>query len=124
MWLIEALITANNWVKAAVGTISEQTGSKIPGQYLPGGASQAVIEFPLDTKAQLKQLGERVMQEGKPVAWIDPATGIQFTIRPTGWTDANGVYGYVYMLGQAIMVQTLRLEAREIVTKENREVTP
>lgn len=62
------------------------------------------------------------MAEGKPVTWIDPATGMKYEVKPTGWTDANGIHGYINMPGPA-SVQTVRLGAREQATKENREVS-
>lgn len=108
-------------VKAAVGTISEQAGKKITGQYLPGGGTQAVINFATEAKDGLEEAAKEVMSTGKSRTWIDPASGITFEIRPTGWTDANGIYGYVNMPGQG-SVQTVRLGAREQATKENREV--
>lgn len=59
------------------------------------------------------------MGDGKPRKWIDPDNGMAYDIKPTGWTDANGIWGYVHMPGQAY-VQTLRLEAREMAAKDER----
>ena len=108
-------------VKAAVGTISEQTGKDIPGQFLPGGHMQAVIEMEDTIAARLREMGERVMETGKPETWTHPVTQVKFEVRPTGWNDANGMYGYFRRPGAAT-VQTARLGAREEATKENREV--
>ncbi|MGF6350772.1 hypothetical protein [Variovorax sp. W2I14] len=59
---------------------------------------------------------------GKAKPWKEPVTGMTFEIKPTGWTDANGIHGYINMPGAA-SVQTARLGPREMATKENREVT-
>jgi hypothetical protein len=37
------------------------------------------------------------------------------------WADANGIHGYINMPGPGA-VQTMRLGARELATKKNREV--
>ncbi len=47
------------------------------------------------------------------------ATGMHFEIRPTGWTDANGTWGYAHQPG-AGSVQVARLGAREMETKDSR----
>lgn len=122
-FLVVGTIPADNQVKAAVGTISEQLGKKIPGQYLPGGTIQAVINFSPEAKSQLITMGDRVIASGKAESWIDPISGIHFNIRPSGWEDANGIHGYIRMPGQGY-VQTARLSSREIASKENREVAP
>ncbi|QFZ82801.1 MULTISPECIES: hypothetical protein [Variovorax] len=109
-------------IKAAVGTISEQSGKEISGQYLPGGNSQAVIDISESAKNGLKDVAEKVVASGKAAVWSDPVTRMKFEIRPTGWTDANGIHGYANV-PRAASVQTSRLGAREMATKENREVT-
>ncbi|MEO6855185.1 MAG: hypothetical protein ABI410_22180 [Rhodoferax sp.] len=88
-------------IKACVGLISEQAGEKIPGQYLRGGAMQAFITFDRDAKSVvdkasmgLTDAGKLVVEDGIPRTWIDPQSGMHFEIRPTGWTDANGIHGY------------------------------
>jgi len=120
-FIVVATIPKDKQIKAAVGTIAEQTGKEIPGQFLPGGGMQAVIEMSKDAKTNLSRIAEEVMQTHKPASWIDSATGMVYEIRPTGWKDANGIHGYIRMPG-AVTVQTARLGAREEATKENREV--
>ena len=120
-FMLVGTVPAGHEIKAAVGTISEQSGKQIPGQFLPGGAMQAVIDMDAATKAALSQAAQNVIATGKSRTWIDPVSGMSFEIRPTGWKDANGVWGYVNMPGQSA-VQTLRLGARERASKQNREV--
>jgi hypothetical protein len=87
-------------IKACVGLISEQVGETIPGQYLKGGGMQAFVL--MDSKAvdkvtgrTLEQTGKDVMDSKKPATFTDPMNGMVFDVRPTGWTDANGIHGYV-----------------------------
>lgn len=117
-YLLVAKVTDGNAVKACVGKISEQMGDKIPGQYLGGGGLQAVIEMDAATKAALKSAGDTVIATGKPQTI--KAAGMTFELRPTGWTDANGIWGYIHMPG-AGTVQTARLGAREQATKDDRD---
>lgn len=121
-YMVVATVPAGSDIKAAVGTISEQSGKKIPGQYLPGGNPQTVIDMSAAVKSGLAEAGSEVIASGKAKTWVDPATGMKFEIKPTGWTDANGIHGYIHMPGPG-SVQTVRLGAREMATKENREVT-
>ena len=121
--MVTGTLPKHSQVKAAVGTVAEQVGKKIPGQYLGGGGTQAVIDLSKEAKTQLAQLGERVMASGKAESWTDPVTGIQFTIKPTGWTDTNGIHGYFHTPGPWT-VQTTKLLHHEMESKENREVSP
>jgi hypothetical protein len=89
-------------IKACVGLISEQAGEKIQGQYLRGGGMQAFITFDRDAKSVVEKesmgltdAGKLVVADNKPRTWVDPHTGMHFDIHPTGWTDANGIHGYV-----------------------------
>ncbi|SPK75140.1 conserved protein of unknown function (plasmid) [Cupriavidus taiwanensis] len=120
-YVVVGRVVGTNPPKAVVGTVAEQTGSKLSGQYLPGGATQAFFMLDEETSKGLKALGEEVIASGKARAWTDTLTGITFHIRPTGWKDANGVWGYARMPGPT-SVQTARLGAREQATKKNREV--
>ena len=120
-YIVTGKVVGANGPKAVVGTVSEQAGTKIPGQYLPGGATQAFFFMDAKSQAELNSLGERVIATGKPIDWIDPVSGIEFQIKPTGWTDANGVWGYFHVPG-AGTVQTSRLGAREMASKDNEEV--
>lgn len=110
-----------NGPKSAVGTIAEQGGTKLPGQYLPGGGTQANFHFDNASSQHLKSLADQVINTGRPAYWTDPASGIAFEIKPTGWHDANGVWGYIHP-PSAGTVQTARVGAREQVSKEHRQV--
>lgn len=102
-------------VKACTGRISEQLGKDIPGQYLPGGAQQAIFEMSESSARTLAQVGKEVIASGATrTLTLD---GIEFTLRPTGWKDANGVWGYLHMPGPGT-VQTSRLGTREQASKE------
>lgn len=72
---------------------------------------------PSDVITRLNAAGETVMSSGKPVSFVHD--GISWKIRPTGWTDANGIHGYGLVTGNAA-VQTSRLGARERATKNER----
>lgn len=104
-------------IKSCVGTISEQYGKELPGQYLPGGGQQAYFDFSRAQSDQLQLVADEVMATGKPKKWKDSVSGLEFEVRPTGWTDANGVYGYSHMPGPAT-IQTAKLAARERASKE------
>lgn len=119
-FIVEGTIQANG-PKAAVGTIAEQAGKDLPGQYLPGGGTQARFFMDKASADRLSEIGRRVSASGKAESWADPISGIVFQIKPTGWTDANGVWGYLHMPSQG-SVQTARLGAREQASKDNPEV--
>lgn len=108
--------------KACVGTIAEQSGTALPGQYLEGGGTQAF--FFMDTKgqAELSAKGKIAIETGKTQYHIDQVTGTVFTIRPTGWKDANGIWGYVRAPGVK-SVTAARLGNRELANKQSNEVT-
>lgn len=120
-FMVVATVPPKISIKAAVGTVSEQAGKNIAGQFLPGGAIQAVIEFGQAGKATLAAKAQEVIATGKPAKWLDPASGLMFDIKPTGWKDANGIWGYVRTPGPAT-IQTARLGTREMATKKSREV--
>lgn len=105
-------------IKSCVGTISEQYGKELPGQYLPGGGQQAYFDFSRAQSDQLQLVADEVMATGKPKKWKDSVSGLEFDVRPTGWTDANGVYGYSHMPGPGT-IQTAKLAARELASKEH-----
>ncbi|WP_108773816.1 hypothetical protein [Xanthomonas fragariae] len=70
---------------------------------------------------QLTALGKRAIAENKPFAWIDPASGMRFEVKPTGWKDVNGIIGYFHTPGPT-SVTAVRLAEREQATKEHRQV--
>lgn len=104
-------------VKACTGKIAEQTGEKIPGQYLPGGGKQAIINtFP--SAEQVNALADQVIKDGVPRKLS--VGGMSWEIKPTGWHDANGIHGYGLVSGTAA-VQTMRLGSHEQATKTTRD---
>ncbi len=90
---------------------------------IPAGWRDAGIFFFLDKPVaeQLTALGKRAIADNKPFTWIDPASGMRFEVKPTGWKDVNGIIGYFHTPGPT-SVTTVRLAEREQATKEHRQV--
>lgn len=120
-FLVTGKIEGKVGPKAAVGTVSEQAGTKLPGQYLPGGATQAYFYLDKTLAEQLVAHGEEVVASGKPMTLTDPVSGMTFHIRPTGWTDANGIWGYLWRPGSRT-VHTAKVAEHEEASKDNHEV--
>ena len=120
-FFVTAKVVGDNGPKAVVGTVSEQFGEKIPGQYLPGGATQAFFYLEKTFSTDLGKFGQDFARGEKVPKIVDSATGLEFTFHRTGWTDANGIWGYVRGPGTA-SIQTARVGSREKATKENKEV--
>lgn len=103
-------------IPACVSTVSEQFSKDIAGQYLEGGARQAVIEADQATRdiaAQLSASGG-----GKAVL----RNGIEIEIRPSGWNGVNGIVGYgETVIPHASVVE--RLGVTEKQSKVARQVT-
>nr|GEU28665.1 hypothetical protein [Tanacetum cinerariifolium] len=106
--------------KAVVGTVSKKFGKIIPGLYLPGGATQAFIVTESKFDAIFGKIGHKFANEVKRNKILGPATGIELTFHATGWTDANGIRGYLRASGAA-NVQTSRVGSRERTTKDNNQ---
>lgn len=119
-FILVGTVEESGKVKACTGKIAEQTGQNIPGQYLPGGGKQAMIETPSEVAAELNALADKVMADGKPRSIS--VGGFKWEIKPTGWTDVNGIHGYDLATGKAA-VQTVRLGAREQATKTTRDTS-
>jgi len=120
-FLVSARVVDKTGPNAVVGTVSEQFGKEIPGQYLPGGATQAFFYLNRDFSEALTKAGQEFAKGGTVSSIIDPTTGMQFTFHRTGWSDANGIWGYVNMPGPG-SIQTMPVGTSEQATKENREV--
>lgn len=118
---VSARVIGSKGPKAVVGTVSEQFGEKIPGQYLPGGATQAFFFLGSRFKDILNQIGHNFSNGAKRSKIMDPQTGLEFTFYRTGWTDANGIWGYLRAPG-ATTIQTARVGSREQATKNNEQV--
>lgn len=119
---VTTTIVGDKGPKAVVGTVSEQTGSKIPGQHLPGGATQAFFFLEKGFGDLLRAAGQDFIKGTGPSKIIDPVTGMEFTFHKTDWKDANGIWGYFHTPG-ALAVRTERVQSRERATKENQQVT-
>ena len=117
-----ARVTGNKGPKAVVGTVSEQFGKEIPGQHLPGGATQAFFYLEQVFSKSLSKAGQDFAKGENVSTIVDTATGLEFTFYRTGWTDANGIWGYLRPPGTTT-TQTAKVGSREQATKENREVT-
>lgn len=113
-------VKAPGEIKACTGKIAEQSGQNIPGQYLPGGGQQAMIEMAAADTAAVNAAAAQVIATGETK--VLTVGGIEFTIKPTGWKDANGVWGYLRMPGVGT-VQTARLGAREQAQKGDGSTT-
>lgn len=120
-FFVSAKVIGNKGPKAVVGTVSEQFGSNIPGQYLPGGKTQAFFFLERNFSEILKQAGHDFINGGTLSRIFDPTTGMEFIFHKTGWTDANGVWGYFEGLSSAT-IQTARVGSREAASKRNEEV--
>lgn len=120
-FIVEAKIGKSPGPKACVGTISEQSGKKLPGQYLEGGGTQAFFYMDQDAQKMLTFLGQHVMETGQPFEWVDKASGMIFNIRPTGWKDANGIWGYIRGPSPG-QVATVGLAKSELSSKNSDQV--
>ncbi|MCU6499122.1 hypothetical protein LPN04_15095 [Rugamonas sp. A1-17] len=118
---VSARVVGKKGPKAVVGTVSEQFGEKIPGQYLPGGATQAFFILEEGFKDILNKAAHEFTNGAKEYKLIDPQSGLEFTFHKTGWTDTNGIWGYIHAPGTTT-TQTARVGSREEATKHNEQV--
>jgi hypothetical protein len=87
-WLCVIHIPPGVNIPACVSTVSEQFGKVIPGQYLEGGARQAVIAI----EDQVSNLANKLAQSGGGKATLP--NGVTVEVRGSGWKDVNGTIGY------------------------------
>jgi hypothetical protein len=120
-FIIVGTVQEADSIKACTGKIAEQGGDKIPGQYLPGGGKQAMLQLPEAVNERLRAVGEQVIASGVPQKF--EMNGVAWEIKPTGWKDANGIHGYELVTLKA-GIQTARLGAREQATKTERDTAP
>ncbi|RFP19317.1 MULTISPECIES: hypothetical protein [unclassified Duganella] len=118
---VSARVVGNKGPKAVVGTVSEQFGTQIPGQYLPGGATQAFFLLEDGFQEILKRVGHDFANGVKQSKIIDSNAGLEFTFHSTSWTDTNGIWGYIHAPGTTT-TQTARVGSREQATKHNEQV--
>lgn len=79
------------------------------------------MQLSAETNDALRAAGERVVGSGKPESFV--LNGVSWTVKPTGWKDANSIHGYDLVTLTA-GVQTSRLAAREEATKGDRGAQP
>ncbi|WP_332851763.1 hypothetical protein [Duganella sp. S19_KUP01_CR8] len=118
---VSAKVVGKTRPKAVVGTVSEQFGKKIPGQHLGGGATQAFFLLDPGFKKMLNKAGQDFANGIQQSKIFDPITGLEFTFFKTGWTDANGIWGYLHAPG-ITTTQTARVGSREQAAKHNEQV--
>jgi hypothetical protein len=81
-------IPDNVEVPSCVSTVSEQFSKAITGQYLEGGARQAVVEFEKD----VFELASKLAKSGGGKATLP--NGITVEVKASGWSSVNGTIGY------------------------------
>lgn len=89
-WLVKIHIPSNVKVPACTSTVSEQFGVKIAGQFLEGGAQQAVIETFLEH--EIISMAEKLYAKGGGEARL--ANGMSIEVRASGWKNVSGHIGY------------------------------
>jgi hypothetical protein len=93
--------------------IAEQRGQKIGAQYLRGGSKQAMLKLPEEIATALGEAAAAVEKSGYEVV---TAGGVRWELRRTGWSDVNGIHGYVQPPGPG-SVQVERLPSSTVVGK-------
>ena len=73
-----------------------------------------MMEIPADVASSLNELGMKAQNTGKVIK--QEMWGVAWEFHPTGWSDVNGIHGYLHMPGPGT-VQTVRLGARETASK-------
>jgi nitrogen fixation protein len=111
-WLCVMRIPKDVKVPACVSTVSEQFSVKIPGQYLEGGARQAVIDIEKDTH----EIAARLTEAGGGKATL--RNGIEIEIRPSGWSEVNEAVGY----GETVIPHASMVERLGVTEKQSKFV--
>jgi hypothetical protein len=115
-FIVVGTVLPGHTVPACTGIIAEQSGKKLGMQYLEGGAKQAILNLPADVAKDLGPAAELVQKTGKEV--VIESGGIRWELRPTGWSEANGSYGYGRNVVSEIDSQTERLAPSQVVSKK------
>ncbi|WP_146204434.1 hypothetical protein [Massilia glaciei] len=89
-WLSMVHIPENVKIPACTSVVSEQFSKKIAGQYLPGGAKQAVVEAFFEK--QVKDITNQLYLKGGGKATLP--NGVVIEVRQSGWKGINGKIGY------------------------------
>lgn len=109
-WLCIMHIPEHVKVPACVSTVSEQFSKDIVGQYLEGGARQAVIEHDPITRDIVAGL----VEEGG--GRIVLPNGIEVEIRPSGWKGVNEMVGY----GETVIPYASVVERLDVTEKQTK----
>jgi hypothetical protein len=119
-WLCIMRIPEHVKVPACVSTVSEQFSKKISGQYLEGGTRQAVIEIEQSTRDIVDRLVDA--GGGKTVF----PNGIEVEVRPSGWSNVNGIEGYgETVIPYASVVERLGVtEQQTKLVRQSAQVAP
>jgi len=116
-FIVIGTVLPGHSLPACTGLIAEQAGEKLGVQYLKGGGKQAMLKLPEDVA---KKLGEAALRAEKTGHEVLEAGGIRWELRATGWTDVNGIHGYLHAPSTA-STQTQRLAARAVASKKENE---
>lgn len=116
-FIVIGTVLPGHSLPACTGLIAEQAGRELGVQYLKGGGKQAMLKLPADVAKQLGDAAIRTEKTGREVIEVG---GVRWELRATGWTDVNGIHGYLNMPGPA-STQTQRLTARAVVSKNEKE---
>ncbi len=111
-WLCVMHIPDHVKVPACVSTVSEQFSKAISGQYLEGGAHQAVIEADQATR----DIAAKLTEAGGGKATLP--NGIEVEIHPSGWSGVNGIVGY----GETVIPYGSVVERLGVTEKQNKVV--
>lgn len=96
-------------IPACVSTVSEQFGLKIPGQFLEGGARQAIIEFD-DT---VRDIATKLADNPAGGTAVLP-NGMVIEVGPSNWVDVSGKIGYdEVVIPSAAMVERLGVTEKQ-----------
>jgi hypothetical protein len=117
-FIVVGTVLEGHSLPACTGLIAEQAGMEIGSQYLRGGDKQAMLHLPSAVSQELNTIGQRLSRSG--IAETIELAGVHWELRATGWSDANGVYGYLHMPGPG-SVQTARLGAKTVASKREKD---
>jgi len=113
-FIVVGTVLPGHLLPACTGLIAERGGEKLGIQYLKGGGKQAMLKLP---EHVAKQLGEAALRVEKTGHEMIEAGGVRWEFRATGWTDVNGIHGYLHAPSTS-STQTERLAARAIASKK------
>lgn len=119
-FIVIGTVLPGHSLPACTGLIAERAGEQLGVQYLKGGGKQAMVKLPETVAKELSEAALRVEKIGEAGHEVIEAGGIRWELRATGWTDANGIHGYVHAPSTA-STQTQRLAARATASKRDND---